>query len=112
MVEYPATLDATYGALASEVRRSIVERLTGGEQRVTDLARPFPVSLAAVSKHIRVLEDAGIVRRRVEGRTHWVSLDAGRLEAAAEWIAVTRRFWAARLDDLERLVASPPAEPR
>jgi DNA-binding transcriptional ArsR family regulator len=105
MVErLPRTLDTAYGALSSDARRAIVRRLLGGEQRVTDLARPFDMSLAAVSKHIRVLEDAGIVRRRVQGRAHWLSLDPAPLAEAADWIEATRSFWEDRIDALEALV--------
>ena len=110
MVEFPpAALDATYGALSSGARRDIVRALLNGEQRVTDVARPFEMSLAAVSKHIRALEEAGIVRRRVEGRTHWLSLDPGPLAAAGDWIAATRSFWEGRIDALEELVTDPGA---
>ena len=107
MVEYRQRLDAAYGALSSEARRVIVRALLDGERRVTDVARPFDMSLAAVSKHIRVLEDAGIVRRRVEGRTHWLSIDPGPLAAAGDWIAATRVFWEGRIDALEALVTEP-----
>src|SRR5919108_545892 len=76
MVDYPpANLDAAYAALSNNIRRAIVTDLVGGDRRVTELARPFDLSLQAVSKHIRVLESAGIVHRRVEGRDHWLSLD-------------------------------------
>lgn len=112
MVEYQPTLDATYGALSSAVRRSIVQRLAAGEHRVTDVARPFEVSLAAVSKHIRVLEEAGLVRRRVQGRTHWLSLDPDRLAAATDWLATTRTFWESRLDALEEVIAAPERRDR
>jgi DNA-binding transcriptional ArsR family regulator len=111
MVEYQPGLDATYGALSSPVRRAIVQRLAAGEQRVTDIARPFDVSLAAVSKHIRVLEEAGVVRRRIEGRTHWLALDPDRLAAAVDWLTATRSFWESRLDALEDALAESQ-EPR
>src|SRR5262245_14325821 len=105
MVEYrPQALDGAYGALSSEARRSIVRGLLHGEQRVTDVARPFEMSLAAVSKHIRLLEEAGIVHRRVDGRSHWLSLDPAPLVAAEGWIEATRSFWESRLDALEALV--------
>jgi len=106
MVEHShGALDAAYGALSSDVRRAIVQQLVERERRVTDLARPFDVSLQAVSKHIRVLEAAGLVSRRVDGRTHWLSLNPAPLSAAAEWIATTRAFWERRLDALERVLA-------
>ena len=100
-------LDAAYGALSSDARRAIVRALLSGERRVTDVAGPFDMSLAAVSKHIRVLEDAGIVRRRVEGRTHWLSIDPRPLAVAGDWIAATRSFWEGRLEALEALVTEP-----
>jgi DNA-binding transcriptional ArsR family regulator len=111
MVEHlPGSLDAAYGALSSDARRTIVRSLLVGEQRVTDLARPFEISLAAVSKHIRVLEDAGIVRRRVDGRTHWLSLDPRPLAEAGDWIAATRSFWEGRIDALDVLVTEGGGE--
>jgi DNA-binding transcriptional ArsR family regulator len=99
------TLDAAYGALASDVRRAIVQQLVEHERRVTDLADPFHMSLQAVSKHIRVLEAAGLVQRRVDGRTHWLSLNPAPLTAAAAWISSTRTFWEGRLDTLEDVLA-------
>jgi DNA-binding transcriptional ArsR family regulator len=112
MVEYQGPeLDAAYGALSSEARRAIVRGLLAGERRVTDVARPFDISLAAVSRHIRVLEDAGIVRRRVDGRTHWLTLDAGPLSAAGDWIDATRQFWEGRIDALEAIVTDPGRKP-
>jgi DNA-binding transcriptional ArsR family regulator len=103
MIEYWAkTLDATYGALAHDVRRSMLEDLRDGEARVTDLAAPFDISLAAASKHIVVLEHAGLVRRNVIGREHRLSLDAAPLASASEWLEPYRRFWTGRLDALER----------
>jgi DNA-binding transcriptional ArsR family regulator len=108
MVEHP-DLSATYGALASDVRRAIVDRLTRGEARVTDLAAPFDISLAAVSKHVAVLERAGVIRRRVNGRTHWLTLDPQALLEAEAWIARTAAFWSGRLDALEELLAESAA---
>ena len=105
MVEHSVGLDAAYGALASDVRRAIVQQLVGRDRRVTDLARPFDLSLQAVSKHIRVLETAGLVSRRIDGRTHWLSLNAAPLNAAGDWIAATRAFWELRLDALEDVLA-------
>lgn len=107
MVEQLADgLGSTYGALSNDVRREIVRRLAGGETRVTDLANPFRVSLAAVSKHVRVLEAAGLVRRRIVGRTHWLSLDPTPLAAARDWIDATRAFWDGRLDALDAMLAA------
>ena len=108
MVEYhPMELDRVYGALAHRARRQLVERLAPSPARVTDLAATFPVSLAAVSKHIRVLEEAGLVRREVLGREHLLSLEPTPLADAAAWLAGYRHFWEERLDVLEaRLLES------
>jgi DNA-binding transcriptional ArsR family regulator len=102
---------STFAALGHPVRCAIVERLRTDEARVTDLARAFPISLAAVSKHIVALEAAGVVRRRIEGRTHWLSLDPRPLEAARAWLDGDVAFWAGRLDALADalLTAEQPA---
>jgi DNA-binding transcriptional ArsR family regulator len=100
MVEHSG-LNDTYAALSSNVRRRIVATLLGGEARVTDVAREFDISLAAVSKHIGVLERAGLVRRRVHGRTHWLTADPAPLADAEAWIARSRAFWTGRLDALD-----------
>jgi DNA-binding transcriptional ArsR family regulator len=106
MVDYsPSQLDGAYGALSSDVRRAIVQQLVERDRRVTDLADPFDMSLQAISKHVRVLEAAGLVRRRVEGRTHWLSLNPTPLIAARDWIDATRSFWEGRLDALETFLA-------
>jgi DNA-binding transcriptional ArsR family regulator len=98
-----SVLDGVYRALADSSRRAIVERLAQqGEARVTDLAAQFPMSLNAVSKHVKVLERAGLVRRQVRGREHWLSLEPEPLERAWSWIGLYRRFWESRLDSLER----------
>lgn len=102
MVERSHELDSAYGALSHEVRRAVLDHLREGEARVTDLAAPFDISLAAASKHIRVLEDAGLVRRTVSGREHRLALDATPLRPAAEWLETYRAFWEGRLDALER----------
>lgn len=102
MVEYRSpSLDRVYAALADPTRRAILSRLTEQEARVTELAEPFPVSLNAVSKHVRVLEDAGLIRREIRGRDHYLSLDATPLQEAAAWIETYRQFWTNRLDRLE-----------
>ena len=96
------SLDASYGALGHEIRRTMLELLRGDELRVTELAEPFDISLAGASKHIRVLEEAGLIRRAVVGREHFLSLDARPLKPAAEWIDGYRSFWEGRLDALDR----------
>ena len=100
----PANLDDTLLALADPTRRAILHRLLRGEVRVTDLAEPFDMSLNAVSKHIRLLERAHLVRRRKAGREHFLSLNPAPLEAAAKWIAEQTALWAARLDALNALL--------
>ncbi len=100
----PATLDRTLLALADPTRRAILQRLSSGEARVTEVARPFSMSLNAVSKHILVLERAKLVKRRKVGREHFLSYRPEPMDTAAEWIASTRSFWATRLDVLEKLL--------
>jgi DNA-binding transcriptional ArsR family regulator len=98
------SLDDIMTALADPTRRAILDRLASGETRVTDLAQPFPVSLNAISKHIRILERARLVKRRRAGREHLLSLEPRALDDAAAWIASRRAEWNARLDELERLL--------
>ena len=93
-------LDQTLLALADPTRRAILQRLSQGEARVTELAEPFSMSLNAVSKHILVLERAGLVRRRRTGREHRLSFNPEPLDAPASWIERQRSFWTARLDVL------------
>jgi DNA-binding transcriptional ArsR family regulator len=100
-------LDQTLVALADPTRRAILRRLSQGEARVTDLARPFAISLNSVSKHIRMLERADLVRRRRAGREHLLSLNPRPLDEAAAWIEAQRAFWTARLDALERELRKP-----
>lgn len=96
-------LDATLSALADPTRRAILARLAAeGEARVTDLARPFPISLNSVSKHIRMLERARLVRRRVEGREHILTLTPGPLDEVAGWVEQQKRLWAWRLGELDK----------
>jgi DNA-binding transcriptional ArsR family regulator len=91
-------------ALADPTRRAILERLSRGESRVTELAQPFTISLNAVSKHIRVLERAHLVRRRRAGREHVLSLDPKALDEATTWIEAQRALWTARLDALDAML--------
>lgn len=95
-------LDRTLMALADPTRRAILQRLSRGEARVTELAKPFPISLNSVSKHIRVLERANLVRRRRVGREHILAFNSAPLDEAAVWLAEKRAFWSAQLDALER----------
>ena len=102
-------LDDTLIALADETRRSILQRLAGGEARVTEVAAPFDISLNSVSKHIRILERAGLVRRRVSGRDHFLSLDPEPLDDAAAWLHRERAAWSHRLDKLEAALRAEDA---
>ncbi|MGA0607894.1 ArsR/SmtB family transcription factor [Phenylobacterium sp. VNQ135] len=97
-------LDQTMTALADPTRRAILARLATGEARVTDVAKPFPISLNSVSKHIRMLERAGLVTRRVEGREHFLALDPAPLDEAAQWIAQQRKLWSRALTELEKVL--------
>lgn len=97
-------LDLTLVALADPTRRAILQRLSRGEARVTDLAAPFPISLNSVSKHIRILERARLVRRRRSGKEHLLSLEQHALEEAAAWMAAQRDIWITRQDVLEALL--------
>ena len=106
------SLDHTLIALADPTRRAILERLSGGELRVTDVAAPFAISLNSVSKHIRLLERAGLVRRRVQGREHLLSLDDRPLDAAAAWIEARRSLWKRRLQTLDALLQAEDREQR
>ncbi len=103
-------LDQTLIALADPTRRAILQRLSSGEARVTEVAAPFPMSLAAVSKHIRVLEKARLVERRRAGREHFLTLDPAPLDAAARWMASERAAWTARLDALDALLKAQDRE--
>lgn len=100
-------LDRTLTALADPTRRAILKRLSRGETRVTDIAKPFDISLNSVSKHIRVLERAKLVKRRRAGREHWLSFNRQPLDEAAAWIEAQRAFWNERLDALERELNKP-----
>ncbi len=108
----PQTLDRTLTALADPTRRAILQRLSSGEARVTEVAQPFGMSLNAVSKHILVLERAKLVKRRKVGRDHFLSYRPEPLDAAAKWIAETRNFWAKRLVALEQLLRDEDAANR
>ncbi|HJU89780.1 MAG TPA: metalloregulator ArsR/SmtB family transcription factor [Gemmatimonadaceae bacterium] len=105
MVEYSqSALDDIFGALAHPARRSMLARLTRGDATVSELAEPFAMSFAAVSKHVSVLERAALVRREVVGREHHLRLNPTALREAAEWVERHRRFWEERLDSLERFL--------
>lgn len=105
MVEHNAQqMDLIFHALSDATRRGMLAALASGERSVGDLAAPHDMSLAAASKHIKVLESAGLIRREVRGRTHVCRLDPGPLARAHEWLAIYQRFWTDRLDVLENLL--------
>src|SRR6266545_8079383 len=97
----PPALDLAFAALSDPTRREIVGRLVKGAARVTDLAAPFDVSLNAVSKHVKVLERAGLVRRTRVGREHRIALDPEPIQRIARWTSHYEHFWNNRLDNLE-----------
>lgn len=98
------TLSATFAALADPTRRAILQRLATGEATVTQLAEPFPISLPAVSRHLKVLERAGLIHRTREAQWRPCHLNAAPLKASAEWMAQYRQFWEASFDRLERFL--------
>src|SRR6266851_3969362 len=101
MVKYKTnSLDAVFGALSDPTRRRMLERLSEGESAVTRLAAPFSMSLPAVSKHLRVLEKAGLLKRRRRGREHRLKIEAGPMKEALRWMERYRRFWEGSLDAL------------
>jgi DNA-binding transcriptional ArsR family regulator len=112
MVEDLAGMDAVFHALAHDARRAMLGRLARGELTVGQLAEPLAMSLAAASKHVKVLERAGLVHRTVEGRRHVCRLQPGPLAPAYAWLHFYERFWAERLDALGDLFqARPDTEP-
>lgn len=103
MVEYNSkVLDRTFGALADPTRRRILAQLANGDDCVTRLARPHAMSLAAVSKHLIVLEKAGLVKRRRDGRVHSLALEAKPMQEARAWLDRYRKFWEANLNQFEK----------
>ena len=101
MVEDPV-LDRTYAALADPTRRALLVALRDGEARITDLAAPLPMTFAGVSRHVGVLETAGLVKREVRGREHWLTLQPEALTEAERWIGEQTSFWTRRAQALAR----------
>ena len=93
-------LDRTYAALADPTRRALLIALRAGAARITDLAEPLPMSFAGVSRHVGVLEAAGLVNREVHGREHWLSVSPDGLRDAEQWISAQVSFWSRRADAL------------
>jgi DNA-binding transcriptional ArsR family regulator len=106
-----ATLDSVFSALGDSTRRRIVERLARGRLNISEVADGIAMSQPAISKHVKILEQSGLVRRTVEGRVHHLELAPKAMDAATTWIQTQRRFWSAALDRLEAyLTASPQKE--
>lgn len=109
-------LDAIFHALGDPTRRGMIRDLAEGDRTVSDLARPYDISLAAASKHVKALEAAGLLRREIRWRTHVCRLNAEALAAAHDWLDSYRRFWTGRLDTLEDLLrredAATPPDPK
>jgi len=103
-------LDAIFHALGDATRRQMLRDLADGEKTVGQLAAPFDISLAAASKHIKALENAGLIRRDIRGRTHVCRLDPGPLASAHDWLSFYERFWTSRLDVLDRLLREEDAQ--
>ena len=104
-----AQLDAVFHALGDATRRRMLRELARSERTVGELAQPFAISLAAASKHIKALENAGLIRREVRGRTHLCRLNPGPLANAHEWLSFYQQFWTDRLDALEQLLRKEQA---
>ncbi|MBI2423705.1 MAG: helix-turn-helix transcriptional regulator [Candidatus Hydrogenedentes bacterium] len=113
MVEqHPAQLDAVFHALADATRRHMLRSLATHEHSIGELAAPFHMSFAGASKHVKVLERAGLVRRTVQGRTHLCRLEAQALAEAHEWMRYYEKFWNNRLDALEALLRAGDQAPK
>ena len=97
-------LDTIFRALADPTRRGMLARLALGDKSIGELAEPFAMTFAGASKHVKVLEEAGLIARRKQGRTHLISIDAKPLEEAERWMRQWEKFWNTRLDGLEALI--------
>jgi DNA-binding transcriptional ArsR family regulator len=109
VLEDSPALDRVFHALSDPTRRAMLRRLAEGERNIGELAAPFDMSFAAASKHVRVLESAGLITRRVQGRSHFCVIAAGPLADATEWLRFYEGFWANRLDALERAMRAEKA---
>jgi len=106
------SLDLVYGAIADPTRRAILSTLMRGDRTVGSLADDFPISFNGVSKHVKVLERAGLVVRRIDGREHWLTLQAAPLRSASRWLDGYKVLWERRLDALERILSEQPKATR
>ena|SRR5687767_9857702 len=108
----PQALDSTFAALSDPTRRAILTRLAEGEASILQLKQPYSMSLPAFSKHVRVLEQAGLLERRKVGREHRCRLAPGPLQDASNWLTFYQRFWLGKLDALDDYLRhEPPGEP-
>jgi len=110
MVKYSPKLDAVFSALSDPVRRTILERLTRSELTAGEIAAGFAISQPAISKHLKVLEKSGLLKRKVVGREHHLRLAPRALQSAAGWIEAQQRFWNESFDRLDDLLATSPEE--
>jgi DNA-binding transcriptional ArsR family regulator len=110
MVNSAPALDRSFAALAHPLRRAIVERLAAGPASVGDATRGFPVSKPAISRHLRVLEEAGVVRRAIAGRTHVLALERRPLAGASEWMERQRALWERKFDVVEEFLGEQASD--
>jgi DNA-binding transcriptional ArsR family regulator len=108
--ERPAALDSVFHALSDRTRRAMLRSLATGEHNIGELAAPHRMSFAAASKHVKVLEQAGLVRRRVDGRAHVCRIEAAPLATADQWLRFYERFWSERLGLLDNLLHAEDQE--
>ena len=109
MVSYTEPLDRVFHALADPTRRQMLRSLASGDRNISELAAPFRMTFPAASKHVRVLEEAGLVRRRISGRAHVCCIEPVALAAASEWLRFYERLWSQRFDNLGALLDRPDA---
>lgn len=105
MVNNIVALDRIFGALADPTRRRIVERLSRRSLTIGEIAAEFDISQPAISKHVRVLEDSGLLQRRIVGRVHYCALSPAAMESASKWLDKQRAYWTASLDRLDDVLA-------
>jgi DNA-binding transcriptional ArsR family regulator len=112
MLKYSGELDLVFQALGDPTRRALVERLSEGPASVSELAAPLPISLPAVTQHLKVLEDSGVIRSEKVGRVRTCHLELKMLNSAQTWIDARRAMWERRLDRLDAFLATlPPEQP-
>jgi DNA-binding transcriptional ArsR family regulator len=103
-------LDQVFSALSDATRRAILEKLAQGESSITTLAEPFDMSLPAISKHLRILEETGLIVRRKEGRVNYIHLAPERMKMASEWLNYYRQFWEENFDSLDEYLVEATSE--